>query len=147
MKPLPQDEAQFAMTKDSFWTIVGMLNSSIKEDRVMGLTCIEASNWQKSAIFILLSRTQTNVDVKEWKTYAPKTVGMFSIANVPIDNKLGLREILQLYDSVMFSPDATQILEESLTKYIEKSLGNVAKDFSRKLDITVKIKDKWKKTS
>lgn len=66
------------LSRDTYESVKTMLESPDKENQVVGITCIENSDFKMNIAYILLLVHETNIVPSMWKDHAPETSKMYS---------------------------------------------------------------------
>jgi len=123
---------------NNYEKIKQMLESPDTENIVMGMSCIENSDFKSNMTFILLMLKEANISIQDWNTHAPNTIE--TITNIGIDCNASLtykmvKEIMEKYKA---SKTDIRLYEERFSKFVKARVTN-SEHLPELLSLTVKI--------
>lgn len=91
---------KITLSRDTYVNVKAMLDSPDEESIVMGLTCVEQSEFGSNIMYIGLLFLECNVRAELWKVHAPETTKLlrtigFDIMSPPITYKKLLSKALE----------------------------------------------------
>lgn len=113
------------LSRDTYVNVKAMLDSPDEENIVMGLTCIEQSEFRPNIMYIGLLFLECNVRAELWKVHAPETTRFlrtigFDIMSPPITYKK------LLIKAIEYTKDAEDInlFFNAYAKYLKLKLND-----------------------
>lgn len=80
--------------KETYSQLKDMLESSDKENAVVALSCIEASDFKQNITYVLLMMKEANVDRKLWNEHAAETVKKYRALGIV--DRITYKKILEI---------------------------------------------------
>ena len=131
---------KLALNKENFDQILLMLNSSDKENVVMGLICIEELDVKTGLAYLLLIRKLANVTDELWKMHAPTKVTALKNMGINSGTVLTYKKILDLLTSRKVPTDDIEFYLSKFGEYLNSTLHSLGYDVIEAVEIKLKIK-------
>lgn len=109
--------------KETYEQLKSMLESSDQENIVVGLSCIEASDFKSNITYVLLLMHEADVSYKMWKEHAAETIKKYTTLGIS-QGDLNYKKILNV--SLMYnSPlEDIQFLFDRLSLHMKKEINS-----------------------
>ena len=129
------------LERSTYDKVQSMIESPDDENILMGLSCIENSDFKENMIFILLMLKETNVSIDEWSKHARNTLNNIKNIGVEWDNSITYKMIQDVIDKYDLPQSDRLLFEDRFSTFVKKRVTN-SDHLPEILSLTVKIKFK-----
>lgn len=128
------------LSKENYETVLGMLNSSDKENKLVGLTCIENSDFNKNFVLIMFLYKNSQALISDWENDAPKTYRKITGLTGEDKSFITYRLIFEQMLKKKGNKEDVEFFIENFNKFLIDTL-NKRSNYPEIESINVKFKD------
>jgi hypothetical protein len=136
-----ETKTKLALNRDTYNSVLDMLNSSDKENVVVGLSIIEETDRKKGMACILMLKKRAVATTESWKEHAPATCKWLKTLGADPDQVITFKGILEIISKKQTEPSQMQFFLEEFGVHILGQIRQMGYGFIDDLEIKIKIKE------
>jgi|APGre2960657423_1045063.scaffolds.fasta_scaffold09686_2 hypothetical protein len=138
------------ITIKEFDSILNMLDSDDKENKVVGLNTLNNLDFKSNLTMLFLLKKKANVSNELWTNNATKTYkkinNLIKISSGSADQSLTYKLLLKILIDNKQSESDIQFFLDNFAKHLFESIKNLGFDFIEDTEITIKLKQNDKQS-
>jgi hypothetical protein len=134
------------LERNTFQKIKSMLESPDKENVLMGMSCIENSDFKQNLTYIMLMLKEANVSIDEWKNNAKKTLDLLTSVGIDWEQSITFKVIHKVMEDFEVPESDIKFYEERFAEFVKGRASDTA--HLPKIEyLTLKVKFKHERGS
>jgi hypothetical protein len=134
-------QSKVTLNRDSYASVLSMINSPDEENMVLGLSIVEETNQQKGLVYILMLKKVAQCKLQNWVTHAPKTCQWLRSIDASTETVLTYKKLLEIIIKNNVDQEQMQFYLDEFGAHLQKHITEMGYGLMDKLEVKVIFKN------